>query len=38
MAHEVDDSTARKKQLDMKNGKPVDADEDDDSEDSEAED
>lgn len=33
MAHEIDDKTARKKELDMKNGKPVDAEDDEDEDD-----
>lgn len=35
MAHEIDDDTARKRELEMENGQPVEAtdgDEDDDSE------
>jgi len=33
MAHEIDDKNARKKELDVKNGRPVDAEEDGDEED-----
>jgi len=35
MAHEIDDKQARKKELDVKNGRPVDAEDEDDDEDAE---
>ena len=37
MAHEVDDDTARKRELDFENGRPVRAEDDEDEDDTEDE-